>query len=47
MTDEGLAEKFRDLAKPVIGERSDRVLDLVWTLECLDDAAKLAKLLAG
>ncbi len=47
MTDEGLAEKFRDLAKPVIGERSNRVLDLVWSLERLDDAARLAQLLAG
>ena len=47
MTDAGMAEKFRDLATPVIGERSDRVLDLVWSLERLDDAAKLAQLLAG
>lgn len=47
LSDEGLAEKFRDLAVPVIGDRSGPVLDLVWSLEHLDDATRLSKLLAG
>lgn len=47
VSDEGLAEKFRDLAIPVIGDRSDRVLDLVQSLDRLDDTARLARLLAG
>ncbi len=47
LSDEGLAEKFRDLAAPVIGDRAGLVLDLVWSLEHLDDAARLAELLAG
>ena len=45
LTDEGLAEKFLDLAGPVIGDRSRRVLSLVWSLEGLDDTADLARLL--
>jgi len=47
MSDEGLAEKFTDLAVPVIGDRSRKVLDLVCSLERLADAAHLAALLAG
>jgi 2-methylcitrate dehydratase PrpD len=47
MSDEGLAEKFTDLALPVIGDRCNKVLDLVWSLEKVDDAAQLAELLAG
>jgi len=47
LSDEGLAEKFKDLAAPVIGDRAGPVLDLVWSLEHLDDAARLAELLAG
>jgi 2-methylcitrate dehydratase PrpD len=47
MSDEEMAEKFSDLAAPVIGDRSSRVLDLVWTLDQVDDAAQLAACLAG
>ncbi|MHB8909418.1 MAG: MmgE/PrpD family protein [Syntrophales bacterium] len=47
VSDEGLAEKFKDLAVPVIGSRSSKVLDIVWSLEQLGDTAQLAKLLAG
>ena len=47
MSDEGLAEKFTDLAMLVIGDRSSKVLDIVWSLEKVDDAAQLAGLLAG
>lgn len=47
VSDEGLAEKFQDLALPVIGERADLVLDLVHSLDQVDDAAQLARLLAG
>lgn len=46
LSDEGLANKFTDLAAPIIGDRSGKVLDLVWSLEHLDDAAQLAMLLA-
>ena len=47
LSDKELAEKFTDLAAPLIGYRSGKVLDLVWSLEHLDDAAQLARLLAG
>jgi len=47
VSDEGLAEKFKDLAMPVIGDRSGKILDIVWSLEQLGDAAQLAGLLAG
>ena len=47
ISDEGLAEKFKDLAMPVIGDRSGLVLDLVRSLDQVDDAAMLAHLLAG
>jgi len=47
LSDEGLAGKFTDLAAPLIGDRSGRVLDMVWSLERLDDASRLAVLLAG
>lgn len=46
LTDEALAEKFLDLAGPVIGDRSRRVLSLVWSLESLEDVTDLARLLA-
>jgi len=32
---------------PVIGDRSNEVLDLVWSLEQVDDVTLLAELLAG
>jgi 2-methylcitrate dehydratase PrpD len=47
MSDEALSEKFLDLAQPVIGDRTTQVLDLVWHLDRLDDAARLALLLKG
>jgi 2-methylcitrate dehydratase PrpD len=47
MSDEELAEKFTDLAIPVLGDRAAKVLDLVWSLEQVDDAAQLTELLAG
>jgi 2-methylcitrate dehydratase PrpD len=47
LSDERMAEKFSDLAMPVIGDRSSKVLDLVWTLDQVDDAAQLARCLAG
>lgn len=47
VSDEGLAEKFKDLAVPVIGDRSGFVLDLVRSPERIDDAVQLAGLLVG
>jgi 2-methylcitrate dehydratase PrpD len=47
LSDEGLAEKFTDLAIPVIGDRSTKVLDLIRSLDQVDDAARLTELLAG
>jgi 2-methylcitrate dehydratase PrpD len=47
MSDEALAEKFLDLAQTVIGSRAAQVLDLVWTLDRLPDAAHLPLLLEG
>lgn len=47
LSDEGLAEKFAGLAEPLIGDRAGRVLDCVWSLEAMDDAGRLAGLLAG
>ena len=47
MSDGALAEKFLDLAQPVIGDRTAQVLDLVWHLDRLDDGARLALLLKG
>lgn len=46
LSDAGLAEKFLDLAGPVIGDRARRVLALVWSLESLEDVTDLARLLA-
>ena len=46
MSDERMAEKFSDLAAPVIGDRSKRILDFVWSLDQANDAAQLAELLA-
>jgi 2-methylcitrate dehydratase PrpD len=45
MSDEALAEKFLDLATPLIGPRSRQVLDLVWSLDRLADAARVPLLL--
>jgi 2-methylcitrate dehydratase PrpD len=47
MSDKALAEKFLDLAQTVIGPRAAQVLDLVWTLDRLPDAAHLPLLLKG
>lgn len=47
VSDEGLAKKFKDLAMPVIGDRSGLVLDLVRSLEQVDNAAQLPQFLAG
>ena len=47
MSDEALAEKFRDLAQPAIGSHATLLLDLVWNLDRLEDAAKIAHLLKG
>ena len=47
MSDDALAEKFRDLAQPAIGSRAALLLDLVWNLGRLDDAVKLSELLRG
>ncbi len=45
LSDEALGEKFMDLAAPVIGPRARQVLDFVWGLDRLDDAAKVPLLL--
>jgi hypothetical protein len=47
MSDEALADKFLDLAQTVIGSSAAQVLDLVWTLDRLPDAAHLPVLLKG
>jgi 2-methylcitrate dehydratase PrpD len=45
MSDEALAEKFLDLATPLLGPRSRQVLDLVWSLDRLADATRVPLLL--
>jgi len=45
LSDEALAEKFLDLATPVIGPRSRQVLDLVWSLDRLAEAGRVPLLL--
>ena len=43
---DGRAAVFQ-ITMPVIGDRSNEVLDLVWSLEQVDDVTLLAELLAG
>jgi len=44
LTDDDVKEKFLSLAEPVIGvESAQRVIDLVYDLESLDDAGALAR----
>jgi len=45
LSDEALGEKFLDLATPLIGSRSRQVLNLVWSLDRLADAAQVPFLL--
>ncbi|MEW6333144.1 MAG: MmgE/PrpD family protein [Thermodesulfobacteriota bacterium] len=47
LSDEGLAGKFADLAAPLIGDHAGRVLELIGSLERLDDTSRLTGLLAG
>jgi 2-methylcitrate dehydratase PrpD len=47
LTDNDVKEKFLSLAEPVLGStRSQRAVDLVYSLETLDDAGELARLCA-
>jgi hypothetical protein len=45
LSDKALEEKFLDLAMPLIGPRSRQVLELVWSLDSLADAARVPLLL--
>ncbi|MFN8533709.1 MAG: MmgE/PrpD family protein [Dehalococcoidia bacterium] len=45
MTDDAMSAKFLDLARPAIGDRADRLLEAVWALEQVMDAAGFAELL--
>ncbi|GIW06422.1 MAG: hypothetical protein KatS3mg060_1227 [Dehalococcoidia bacterium] len=45
VSDDALSAKFLELARPVIGERADRLLERAWNLETMSDIAELANLL--
>jgi 2-methylcitrate dehydratase PrpD len=47
LTDDDVKEKFLSLAEPVLGPaRAQRAVNLVYSLETLDDAGDLARLCA-